>query len=208
MASRSVPNVRLSMVNRPCCWWWWEIEMMWAALELVAVQWVSFRSVSENIMVVGSSLKSIAIAVLYEERYCDKTNMNSIVIVFLLRTLSFTLTLRVHLTILISVCWSGTSFSFLTGQISLLCSVLLRTQVLYSLPLLINDISLLVSNGTNCPSYQFMSVWPTVSKFISPVRKYTIISNLSAVSLVWQIDRHLFSGLFSRKTWISQHQKG
>jgi len=29
-------------------------------------------------------------------------------------------------------------------------SILLRTQLLYSLPLLINDISLLVSNGTNC----------------------------------------------------------
>jgi len=55
-----------------------------------------------------------------------------------------------HLTILISVCWSATSFSFLTGQVSLPCCILLRTQLLYSLPLLINDISLLLSNGTNC----------------------------------------------------------
>jgi len=31
-------------------------------------------------------------------------------------TLSFTLTLHIHLTILISACWSATSFSFLTGQ--------------------------------------------------------------------------------------------
>jgi len=68
----------------------------------------------------------------------------------LLGTLSFTLTLHIHLTILISACWSATSFSFLTGQISLLCSILLRTQLLYNLPLLINDISLLVSNGTTC----------------------------------------------------------
>jgi len=34
----------------------------------------------------------------------------------LLGTLSFTLTLHIHLTILISACWSVTSFSFLTGQ--------------------------------------------------------------------------------------------
>ena len=43
-----------------------------------------------------------------------------------------------------------TTFSFLTGQVSLLCSILLRTQLLYRLPHLINDIYLLVSNGTNC----------------------------------------------------------
>jgi len=35
--------------------------------------------------------------------------------------LSFTLTLHIHLTILISARWSATSFSFLTGQVSLLC---------------------------------------------------------------------------------------
>jgi len=37
-----------------------------------------------------------------------------------------------------------------SGQVSLRCSILLRTQLLYNLPLLISDISLLVSNGTNC----------------------------------------------------------
>ena len=41
-------------------------------------------------------------------------------------------------------------FSFLTGQVSLPCNILLRTQLLYNLPLTVNDISLLVSNGTNC----------------------------------------------------------
>jgi len=40
----------------------------------------------------------------------------------LLGTLSFTLTLHIHLTILISARWSATSFSFLTGQVSLSCS--------------------------------------------------------------------------------------
>ena len=68
----------------------------------------------------------------------------------LLGSLSFTLTLYIHLTILISARWSATSFYFLTGQVSLPCSVLFRIQLLYSLSLLINDISLLVSNGTNC----------------------------------------------------------
>jgi len=68
----------------------------------------------------------------------------------LLGTQTFTLTLHIHLTILISAHWSATSFSFLTSQVSLPCSILLCIQLLYSLPLLINDISLLVSNGTNC----------------------------------------------------------
>jgi len=55
-----------------------------------------------------------------------------------------------HLTILISARWSATSFFFLAGQVSLPCNILLRTQLLYNLPLILSDISLLVSNGTNC----------------------------------------------------------
>jgi len=44
-------------------------------------------------------------------------------LVFLLEALSFTLTLYIHLTILISACWSATLFSFLTGQVSLLSNI-------------------------------------------------------------------------------------
>ena len=62
----------------------------------------------------------------------------------LLRTLSFTVTSHIYLTILIHARWSATSFSFLTSQASLLCSILLHTRLLYSLPLLISDISLFV----------------------------------------------------------------
>ena len=69
-------------------------------------------------------------------------------------TLYFTLTLHIHLTTLISACWSATSFSFLIGQVSLPCNTLLCTQLLYSLPLLINDISQWVSNGANCRNLQ------------------------------------------------------
>jgi len=58
----------------------------------------------------------------------------------LLGTLSCNLTPHIHLAILISACWSAISFSF---QVSL------HTQLLYNLPLTINDLSLLVSNGTN-----------------------------------------------------------
>ena len=68
----------------------------------------------------------------------------------LLGTLSFSLTPHIHLTILISVRWSATSFSFLAGQVSLPCNILLCTQPLYNLPLAINDTSLLVSSGTKC----------------------------------------------------------
>ena len=63
----------------------------------------------------------------------------------LLGTLSFTLRSHFHLIILISVRWSATSFSFLTGQVSLPCNILLHTQLLYNLPLIFNDISILVS---------------------------------------------------------------
>jgi len=48
---------------------------------------------------------------------------------------------HIHLTILISACWSATSFTFLTGQVSLPCNILLCTQLLYNLPLTFNDIS-------------------------------------------------------------------
>jgi len=50
----------------------------------------------------------------------------------------FNLTPHTHLTILISACWSATTFS--------------HTTILYNLPLIISDIGLclLVSNGTNC----------------------------------------------------------
>ena len=68
----------------------------------------------------------------------------------LLGNLSFSLISHIHLTILISARWSATTFSFLAGQVSLPCNMLLRTQLLYNLPLIINDTSLLVSSGTNC----------------------------------------------------------
>ena len=50
----------------------------------------------------------------------------------LLGTLSCNFTPHIHLTILISALWSATSFSFLTGQVSLPCNILLRTQLLRS----------------------------------------------------------------------------
>ena len=68
----------------------------------------------------------------------------------LLGNLSFSLTPHIHLTILISARRSATSFSFLTGQVSLPRNMLLHTQLLYNIPLIINDMSLLISSGTNC----------------------------------------------------------
>ena len=68
----------------------------------------------------------------------------------LLGSLSFSLTPYIHLIILISARCSATSFSFLTGQVSLPCNILFHTQLLYNLSLTISDTSLLVNNGTNC----------------------------------------------------------
>jgi len=92
----------------------------------------------------------------------------------LLGIISFTCTSHIHLTILTSARWSATSFSLLTGQVSLPCNTLLHTQLLYSLPLLINGISLLVSNGTNCLNlfHQF-GFWPPQLHSASPTTCYT-----------------------------------
>jgi len=60
--------------------------------------------------------------------------------------LSCSFTPHIHLTILISARWSATSISFLANQVtvSLSCNILLRTQLLYNLPLTFNDVTLLV----------------------------------------------------------------
>ena len=68
----------------------------------------------------------------------------------LLGRLSLSLRPHIHLTILISARWSATTLSLLTGQVSLPCNMLLRTELLYNLPVIIKDTSLLVSSGTNC----------------------------------------------------------
>jgi len=86
--------------------------------------------------------------------FCCNTNATSSIpnlsLSSLLGNLSFSLMPHIHLTILISAHWSAITFSFLVGQISLPCNMLLRTELLYNLPLIINDTSLLVSTGTNC----------------------------------------------------------
>ena len=64
--------------------------------------------------------------------------------------LAYSVMPHIHLTILISARWSATTFSFLTGQVSLPCNMLLSTQLLYNLSLIIKDTSLLVSSGTSC----------------------------------------------------------
>ena len=60
-----------------------------------------------------------------------------------LELLSFILTLHIHLTILISACWSATSFSFLTGQVSLLCNILISDIAIFVLK---RDVKLQLTN--------------------------------------------------------------
>ena len=68
--------------------------------------------------------------------FCCKTNamssIPSLCLSSLLGSLSFSLMPHIHLTILISARWSATTFSFLTGQLSLPCNMLLCTQLLYN----------------------------------------------------------------------------
>ena len=64
--------------------------------------------------------------------------------------LSFSLMPHIHHFILIPSRWSATSYSFVMNHVLLPCSILLRTQLLYNLPLTVNDTSLLVSNDTKC----------------------------------------------------------
>ena len=62
--------------------------------------------------------------------FCCKTNAMSSIpnlsLSSLLGNLSFSLMPHIHLTILISACWSATTFPLLTGQVSLPCNMLLR----------------------------------------------------------------------------------
>jgi len=121
-------------------------------------RWASSRRNTHppTIMIIIQSLSasSIYTCPYHRNLFCCSINIISSIpnlsLNSILGTLSVTLTLHIRLTILISARWSATSFSFLTGQVWLPCSILLRTQLLYSLPLLISDISLLVSSGTNC----------------------------------------------------------
>jgi len=94
-----------------------------------------------------------------------------------------------HLTILISARWSATSFSFLTGQVSLPCNILLHTQLLYSLPLIINDISILVSNGTNCVNL-FHSIRILASKLHQHLHPYSCHLNSKTSPLTPDLQWH------------------
>ena len=94
--------------------------------------------------------------------FCCNTNAMSSIpglsLSSLLGNLSFSLMPHIHLNILIYARWSATAFSFLTGQVSLPCNILLRTQLLYNLPLIINDTSLLVPAAwTYSNQFEF---WP------------------------------------------------
>ena len=75
--------------------------------------------------------------------FCCNTNamssIPSLSLSSILGSLSFSLVPHIHLTILISARWSATTFSFLTGQVSLPCNMLLHTQLQYNLPLIINQ---------------------------------------------------------------------
>ena len=116
----------------------------------------------------------------------------------LLRTLSFTLMSHIHLTILISARWSATSFSFLTGYISLLCNIP---------PLIINDISILVSNGTNCLNL-FHPIRILASTAVSAPRTVTVESQhvMNAAACVvtdnWKFDRGLGEILHDDLDWL------
>ena len=102
--------------------------------------------------------------------FCCNTNAMSSIpglsLSSLLGNLSFSLMPHIYLTILISACWSATISSFLTGQVSLPCSMLLRTQLLYNLSLIIwwwfywygSQSAGLVTNKVQCKLQKYKNV--------------------------------------------------
>jgi len=88
--------------------------------------------------------------------------------------------------LLIFACWSATSFSFLMGQVSLSCNILLRTQLLYNLPLTTNDISLMVSSGTNC-----LNLFHPVRILVSTAASASLSLSLTNLGL------YIFSSFFN-----------
>jgi len=65
-------------------------------------------------------------------------------------TLSRNLLPHIHLTILISVRSSVLSGFLVIGHVSLPCSMLLLTALVYTFPRIINDVSFAVRTGANC----------------------------------------------------------
>jgi len=69
------------------------------------------------------------------------------------------------------------------SQVSLPCNILLRTQLLYSLPLIINDISILVSNGINCLNlFHQIRILASTAASASPSRL-----NMSSCQLITKV---------------------
>ena len=57
----------------------------------------------------------------------------------------------------------------IADQISLPCNILFCTQLLHSLPLIINDIPILLSNGTNCLKlFQAVQILASTAALASP----------------------------------------
>ena len=115
--------------------------------------------------------------------FCCNTNAMSskpsLSLSSLLGSLSFNLTPHIHLTILISARWSATTFSFLTGQVSLPCSDNQHR----------NEKS---NQRHSAPVHRGASVgWQTVITMklqhtkLARCGKETLIRNCSSFSLTW-----------------------
>jgi len=103
-------------------------------------------STSYSIHFFTQSLSSFCSTCSYHHnRFCCVTEIIHLILVSLSTPYSelylVALMPHIHLTILISACWSAIWFSFLKDQVSFPCSILLCTQMQYNLPLTISHIS-------------------------------------------------------------------
>jgi len=118
-----------------------------------------------------------------------------------LGNLCFTIMSHIHLTIFVSACWSVTSFSFLTCQVSLLCHFC--TQLLYNLPLMISDTSLLVSNGTNCLNlFHPIQILASTAASVSPSIQYNTVTSWQHVAVSSCCGQYKGTVAVDNKMWL------
>jgi len=127
----------------------------------------------------------------------------------LLGTLSFVLTSHIRHSIFAHQ--SATSFFFVTNQVSLPCHILVHTQVLYSLPLFINDISLSVSNGTYSLNL-FRPIWILASTAASAstchLNSRTSTNSRFSLALMSTLVRPLLVIVFQQPLQINDYHFG
>jgi len=120
------------------------------------------------------------------------SSIPSLSLSYLLGNLSFSLVPHIHLTILISARWSATTFSFLPGQVSLPCNILLRRCV---------DVNGLITHKQLMAhrSAGLKHVWRLTAVHKSPSSRYKHTQTPSWIFKIWKFQTNKVNCSWNRK---------